>query len=126
MWLVHPWALRAAPAGLSKDTVAIGVYLREYHAAWPWSEARWRWVDTAMREVTSLRCFSDATALAASLRTAARVRAVADPHITRWLAPSVQLDPEPALFPVVERRCHSFSQWWTRATRGYEQAGELL
>ncbi len=126
VWLVHPWALRAAPAGLSKDTVAIGVYLREYHAAWPWSEARWRWVDTAMREVTSLRCFSDATALAASLRTAARVRTVADPHITRWLAPFVQLDPEPALFPVVERRCHSFSQWWTRATRGYEQAEELL
>ena len=126
VWLVHPWALRAAPAGLSQDAVVIGVYLRECHAAWPWSEARWRWVDAAMSEVTSLRCFSDATALAASLRSAALVRTVANPHITRWLEPFVQLDPEPALFPRVERRCHSFSQWWTRATRGYQQAGELL
>jgi hypothetical protein len=26
----------------------------------------------------------------------------------------------------VERHCSSFSQWWTRATRGLQQAGELL
>jgi deoxyribodipyrimidine photo-lyase len=36
------------------------------------------------------------------------------------------LDAAPALFPPVERRCSSFSQWWTRATRGVQQAGELL
>jgi hypothetical protein len=26
----------------------------------------------------------------------------------------------------VPRPCGSFSQWWTRATRGLQQAGELL
>ncbi|MEY3271953.1 MAG: hypothetical protein RLZZ341_854, partial [Pseudomonadota bacterium] len=28
--------------------------------------------------------------------------------------------------PPVPRPCGSFSQWWTRATRGLQQAGELL
>jgi deoxyribodipyrimidine photo-lyase len=36
------------------------------------------------------------------------------------------LDAAPTLFPQVERRCSSFSQWWTRATRGLQRAGELL
>jgi deoxyribodipyrimidine photo-lyase len=30
------------------------------------------------------------------------------------------------LFPPVEQPCSSFSQWWTRATRGRRQAQELL
>ncbi len=126
VWLVHPWALRAPPADLSADAVIMGVYLREFHETWPWSEARWRWVDAAMREVTAQRWLIDAPGLATALRGAARVRAVADPHITRWLEPLAQLDPEPVLFPRVDRRCQSFSQWWTRATRGYQQAEELL
>ena len=67
-----------------------------------------------------------APALARALGVARRVRSVADPHITPWLAPLAQLDAEPALFPLVERRCTSFSQWWTRATRGLLQAEELL
>jgi len=126
VWLVHPWALRPPPADLSKDAVVIGVYLREFHAAWPWSEARWRWVDAAMSEVAVNRWFMDAQGVAAALKSAAKVRAMADPHIARWLQPFVQLDAAPTLFPTVDRRCQSFSQWWTRATRGYQQAEELL
>ncbi len=126
VWLVHPWALRAPPADVPTDAVVMGVYLQQFHAAWPWSETRWRWVDTAMREVTTQRYFIDAADLAACLGGAVRVRSVSDPHITRWLEPFAQLDPEPALFPGVDRRCQSFSQWWTRATRGSRQAGELL
>ena len=126
VWLVHPWALRAPPADLPPDAVVLGVYPREHHAQWPWPEARWRWVDAAMAEVTPLRCCIDAPALARALGAARRVRSVADPHITPWLAPLAQLDAEPALFPLVERRCPSFSQWWTRATRGLVQAEELL
>jgi deoxyribodipyrimidine photo-lyase len=126
VWLVHPWALRAPPADLPPDTEVIGVYLREHHTAWPWPEARWRWVDAAMAAWAPRRWFVDAAGLAAALAGATQVRAVADPHITRWLAPFVQLDPAPTLFPHVERRCHSFSQWWTRATRGIQQAGSLL
>jgi deoxyribodipyrimidine photo-lyase len=126
VWLVHPWALRAPPADLPDNTVLVGLYLREHHAAWPWPEARWRWVDAAMAAVAPERWFVDAAGLATALASAARVRSVADLHLTRWLARVAQLDVAPVLFPPVERRCDSFSQWWTRATRGLKQAEELL
>ncbi len=126
VWLVHPWALRAPPADLPDDAVIVGVYLREHHAAWPWPEARWRWVDAAMRAVAPRRWFVDSAGLAQALAGAALVRSVDDPHLTRWLQPVARLDAAPSLFPNVERRCESFSQWWTRATHGLNCAEELL
>jgi deoxyribodipyrimidine photo-lyase len=123
VWLVHPWALRPPPADLPDGYVTIGVYPSEYHRDWPWSEARWRWVDAAMAELTPHRWFLDSESLGAALVDASRVRTVADPHLPEWQA---DLDPAPALFPLVERPCASFSQWWSRATRGIEQAGGLL
>jgi deoxyribodipyrimidine photo-lyase len=126
VWLVHPWALRAPPVDTPDNTVLIGIYLREHHATWPWPEARWRWVDAAMAAVAPERWFVDAASLATALAGAARVRSVAEPHLTRWLEQVAQLDAAPSLFPPVERRCESFSQWWTRATRGLKQAEELL
>ena len=56
----------------------------------------------------------------------ARVRSTADPHLSRWLQPIAHLSAAPMLFPAVERHCTSFSQWWTRATRGLKHAEELL
>jgi deoxyribodipyrimidine photo-lyase len=126
VWLVHPWALRAPPADLPDGAVLIGVYLREHHQAWPWPEARWRWVDAAMAAVTAQRWFVNAAGLASALASAARVRSVDDPHLTRRLRPVAQLDAAPTLFPPVDRRCESFSQWWTRATHGLQRAEELL
>ena len=126
VWLVHPWALRAPPPDLSASAVVIGLYLREHHAAWPWPEARWRWVDTAMAAVTGERWLVDAPGLQRLLASASRVRSVDDPHITRWLNPLAQLEAAPALFPRVDRPCSSFSQWWTRATRGLAEASRLL
>jgi deoxyribodipyrimidine photo-lyase len=126
VWLVHPWALRAPPAGVSADAVVIGVYLKEYHHRWPWSATRWAWVDAAMAEVTPLRCWVDARGLATVLAGAARVRSVDDPHITQWLEPVAQLDKAAALFPAVDRHCTSFSQWWGRSTRGFRSAEEFL
>ena len=126
VWLVHPWALRAPPPDLPDGTAVIGVYLREHHEAWPWPETRWRWVDAAMAAVATQRWFVDAAGLARALSGAERVRSVDDPHVTRWLERVARLDPAPALFPPVERRCDSFSQWWTRATRRFQRAEELL
>jgi len=126
VWLVHPWALRAPPADLNKDALIIGVYLQEHHAVWPWSEPRWRWVDSAMAEVTQQRWWLDSSSLNAVLQGAASVRSVDDPHVTACLKPLAQLDPAPALFPQVDRPCSSFSQWWTRTTRGIHCAEELL
>ncbi len=126
VWLVHPWSLRPPPADLPAGTEVIGLYLREVHEAWPWSEARWRWVDAAMAAATPRRWWVDAATLAKLLAGATGVRSVDDPHIARWLRPLASLDPAPALFPPVERPCTSFSQWWTRASRGLRHASELL
>ena len=126
VWLVHPWALRAPPPDLADGAVVIGLYLREHHQAWPWPAARWRWVDAAMTAVATQRWHVDAAGLADALAGAARVRSVDDPHLTRWLRPVAQLDAAPIVFPPVERHCASFSQWWTRATRGLQRAEELL
>ena len=126
VWLVHPWALRPPPADPPDGAVVIGVFPREHHATWPWPEARWRWVDAAMAAVAPTRWCVDADSLATTLAGAARVRSVDDPHLTRWLQRVVQLEAAPALFPPVERRCDSFSQWWTRATRGVKSAEALL
>ncbi|MDO9597524.1 MAG: FAD-binding domain-containing protein [Azoarcus sp.] len=126
VWLVHPWALRAPLPALPEGVLCIGLYLSEHHAAWPWPEARWRWVDTAMAAVTSERWHVDTASLAAILSGAARVRSVDDPHLAYWLNRVARLDVAPTLFPPVERRCTSFSQWWTLATRGLHRAEELL
>ncbi len=79
-----------------------------------------------MAAVAPQRWFVDAAGLATALGGAASVRSVDDPHMTRWLQPLAQLDAAPALFPLVERRCTSFSQWWTRAIRGLRNAEDLL
>jgi len=126
VWLVHPWALRAPPPDLPASAVVLGLYPREHHAAWPWPEARWRWVDTAMAAIAGERWLVNAQDLRRLLAGAARVRSVNDPHITSWLQPLAQLDAAPALFPQVDRPCSSFSQWWTRATRGRTDARALL
>ena len=78
------------------------------------------------RNVAPERWFLDAASLGAALAGAARVRSVDDPHLTPMLQRVAQLDAAPSLFPPVERRCESFSQWWTRATRGLKRAEELL
>jgi deoxyribodipyrimidine photo-lyase len=126
VWLVHPWALRSPPADLPDGAMVIGVCLREHHEAWPWPEARWRWVDAAMAAVAVERWFVDADGLARALSGATHVRSVDDPHVTPWLGRIARLDAAPTVFPTVERHCGSFSQWWTHATRGLRQAGELL
>ncbi len=79
-----------------------------------------------MAAVAPQRWWVDAAGLATALAGAALVRSVDDPHIRRWLKPVAQLDAAPALFPPVERPCTSFSQWWSRATRGLRRAEELL
>jgi deoxyribodipyrimidine photo-lyase len=126
VWLVHPWALRPPPADVPADAVLIGLYLDEHHRHWPWPAARWRWVDDAMAAVASERWFCTAEQAVAALAGGAHVRSVDDPHLTCWLQRLARLDAAPTLFPQVERRCSSFSQWWTRATRGLQRAGELL
>ena len=126
VWLVHPWCLGDLPMALPASTVVIGLYVADFHRTWPWSERRWRFVGARMAELVTQAWHGDAAAIGAALQGAASVRSVAEPHLAPWLARWADCLSAPALFPPVDRRCDSFSQWWTRATRGLASAADLL
>jgi deoxyribodipyrimidine photo-lyase len=126
VWLVHPWRLGELPAALPVDTVVIGVFLADFHRAWPWSERRWRFVGSRMAELTAARWHGDAAAIGAALAAARSVRSIVEPHLAPWLARLAACEAAPALFPSVDRRCDSFSSWWSRASRGLGSAQDLL
>ncbi len=126
VWLVHPWSLGELPAGLPADTLVLGVFVADCHRAWPWSERRWRFVGERMAQIAPVRWHGDAAAIGAALKHARRVRCVAEPHLAPWLKAWAECVPAPTLFPSVDRRCDSFSQWWHQATRGLSTAADLL
>ena len=118
VWLVHPRSLGELPPALPADTVAIGVFLADFHQAWPWSDQRWRFVGSRMAELAKQRWHRSAAAIGAALAGARSVCSIAEPHLARWLPQWAACEAAPALFPPVERRCDSFSQWWARSSRG--------
>jgi deoxyribodipyrimidine photo-lyase len=126
VWLVHPWNLGELPASLPADTVVVGVFLSDFHRAWPWNERRWRFVASRMAELATLRWHGDAAAVSAALKGARQVFSVDEPHLQPWLAGLASCSASPALFPALSRRCDSFSQWWTRAAKGMTSAADLL
>lgn len=108
------------------ETRVIGVFVADFHRAWPWSERRWHFVGSRMAELTSQRWHGDAGAIGAALKSARSVRSTGEPHLTPWLARWAECGAAPALFPPVDRRCDSFTQWWNRASRGLDSAADLL
>ena len=126
VWLVHPWALGPLPADLPADTTVVGAFVADFHRTWPWSERRWHFVGRRMAELAPTRWHGDAAAIGAALRHARSVRSIAEPHLAAWLPGWADCAPAPALFPPVERRCDSFSQWWPRASRGLMSAAAGL
>jgi len=126
VWLVHPWNLGDLPTALPVNTVVVGVFITDFHRAWPWSERRWRFVAGRMAELAALRWQGDAAALGKALQGATQVRSVDEPHLAPWLARLAVCEAAVGLFPAVARRCDSFSQWWTRASRGFATASDLL
>jgi deoxyribodipyrimidine photo-lyase len=126
VWLVHPWSLGALPADLPPDTVVLGLWLDDFHRAWAWSPARWAFVQTRMAALAPVQWQGSAGQFAVALRGARSVRSVDEPHLARWLPGLAECRAAPGLFPAVDRRCDSFSQWWHRVTRGLQTAADLL
>lgn len=126
LWLVHPWSLGELPADLPAHTLVIGIFIADFHHHWPWSERRWHFVGSRMAEITAHRWHADAATIRAALQGARSVRSIDDPHLSPWLAHWAVCDKASELFPSVDRRCDSFSQWWTRAVRGLHSATDLL
>ncbi len=126
VWLVHPWSLGPLPTSLPVDTVVIGVVVADFHRAWPWSERRWRFVGSRMTELAAQCWHGDAAAIGAALAGARSVRSIAESHLASWLPHWATCEAAPVLFPLVDRRCDSFSQWWARTSRGLHSAADLL
>jgi deoxyribodipyrimidine photo-lyase len=125
VWLVHPWALGEPPGDLPVGCVRLGLWPTEHHAVWPWSPARWAFVDTRMAALTSLCWRASRQELAQALARARSVHTLADPHVSALLpSPVVQREPL-RLFADVDRPCASFSTWWSRATRGAKTLPDL-
>jgi deoxyribodipyrimidine photo-lyase len=116
VWLLHPWSLGEACTALPQETVVLGLLVSDFHHAWPWSERRWRFVISRMKELADCTWRSDALTIAQALKSARSVRTTDDPHLQPWLQQLAHCEPAPSLFPAVERRCDSFSAWWRHAT----------
>jgi hypothetical protein len=125
--LLHPWSLAAPPP--DDGRMCIGVLCADFHRAWPWREARWRFVIARLRELCEQVWWGDATVLQQALAAAHSVTGQADPHLRgvmpapwdAWLH-----EQRPALFVEPGALCHSFSQYWRRVTRGMVDAEALL
>jgi deoxyribodipyrimidine photo-lyase len=120
VWLVHPWALGALPAGLPPGVLALGVAVAEFHQAHPWTAQRWQFVTERMHQLTPLCWYAPAQTMGAALRTARSVHLLADPHLREmgkpWLPATVRQHAAPRLFTPVAELCGSFSKWRGRAS----------
>jgi deoxyribodipyrimidine photo-lyase len=126
VWLVHPWSLGELPAAVTADALVIGVFVADFHRVWPWNERRWHFVARRMADLVAERWYGDAAAIGAALKGARKVRSIDEPHLAPWLARWAECGAAPALFPAVDRRCDSFTQWWNRATRSLDSVADLL
>jgi deoxyribodipyrimidine photo-lyase len=109
VWLVHPWCLADPPEGLR----AVAVIDTGFHARWPWSARRWRFVMERMRVLSALPCVDHADAIVKALSRARSLHGRFDPH----LGPAFErlgLDAVPEAFDGPQERCRSFSTWWSR------------
>lgn len=128
--LVHPWCLSPRKDGLAHTR--IGIIHLPFHANWPWSEKRWRFMLQAMHEVTDFVWAGDVGLL--DLSGAASVHAqstwypgyrealakLAESHAVTALTPPPRLLPDPAM------ACRSFSKFYDRVRRDVGQFADLL
>lgn len=125
VWLIHPFALGQPPADLPADCVCVGFWPADYHAAWPWSAARWNFVGSRMAALADQQWHCGREALAQALAAARSVSAFADRYVAALLPPGAAPRAVPRLFPEGVRRCDSFSSWWTHVTCGLQHVAEL-
>ena len=120
--LVHPWSLSPRQG----DAVRLGVIHLPAHAAWPWSERRWRFVLGAMREVTDAIWIGDLHQLDLPGARDVSAQATLFPGYRDALAAVARLTPQPRLFPEPPMACRSFSKFYGRVQQGVGQFADLL
>jgi deoxyribodipyrimidine photo-lyase len=112
VWLVHPWSLGELPGHLSVNTVIVGVYVEEFHLAWPWSEKRWQFVNARMAELTTKCWYGNTSSIITALKSARQVNGFSEAHVSAFLPANILSEMTPCLFPQIDRRCDSFAKWW--------------
>lgn len=120
--LLHPWAMAGDD---TPGVVNVAVVDAAFHQRWPWSAARWRFVATRLQAASELRWYGTADALVQALSSAQSLHGVSSPHLSVAFA-ALPLSAPPQLLQWPAGRCNSFSQFWTRATKGLKHAEELV
>ena len=118
VWLVHPWSLGELPEHLSANTVIVGVYVAEFHLAWPWSEKRWQFVNSRMEQLTTERWYGNTSSIIAALKSARQVSGFSEAHVSTFLPAPMLSEMTPSLFSQLDRRCDSFAKWWKMVSAG--------
>ncbi len=112
--LLHPWSLRRPD-----QPPAIGLVLLAFHLAFPWSEQRWRFVLTAMRE-----CCDSVWIVSEDSKSAPgsiSVSQTLNPHYLEFIEASVALGATaiaaPRAFIDPDKLHRSFSSFWHLASK---------
>ena len=128
--LVHPWCL--SPRQDGSDCIRIGILHLPFHAAWPWSERRWRFVLQAMHDATDFIWAGDVDLLDLSGAAGVCVQSTLYPGYREAFAKLADrnvvtiLTPPPRLFPDPAMACRSFSKFYDRVRRDVRQFADLL
>jgi deoxyribodipyrimidine photo-lyase len=133
--LIHPWAL-AAPPSMPRNAVdnqrslRIGIIQTAMHSAHPWSERRWRFVLTRMREMCDCIWIGDGADLANIPGWPSKARGFATHTLHasyRDALPRLaQMRPEPKLFTNPQKLCNSFSRFYETVQREQRDFSKLL
>ncbi len=120
--LVHPWSLAFdAPPG----ALRVAVVDSAFHRQWPWSAKRWAFVGARLQQCCDLLWCGPPEDLLRALSAAHSVHGTHSPHLNAAFN-ALPLQAAPRLLRWPAQPCTSFSQLWTRATKGLVQASELL
>ncbi|MBS7807049.1 FAD-binding domain-containing protein [Variovorax sp. PCZ-1] len=125
--LIHPWSLQA---NSNSTALRIGIIHTPAHSRLAWSEQRWRFVLTRMREVCDVLWLGDIAQLKDLPHWPSKENVFAQstlfegyrdalPHIA-------ELTPAPKLFAQPQRLCNSFSKFYEQARKAEHDFSRLL
>ena len=128
--LVHPWCL--SPRQDGSDRIRVGIIHLPFHATWPWSEKRWRFVLQAMHDVCDFIWVGDVGLLELAGAASVRAQSTRYPGYREALAKLAdvnvvtELTTPPRLFSDPAMACRSFSKFYDRVRRDVGQFADLL
>ncbi len=116
--LIHPWDL-AKPAVETNKKPRLGIIHAPFHAEFPWSQRRWHFVMTRMREVTDDIFVGDISQLVRENKNTKFSATVTYNFGYREAlsASNVLLSPIPRFTQDPEKMCSSFTRFWAAVGR---------